>query len=161
MALCIFPPSTWRSLRVYQGVTFESGCGLPGRVWAAKAPGFPMSLQDLQFFTRPLQQSRSAGEQCAPILFAMKASGVMEFSAPRSPAGRRDAERFFLVRRLGKSIGQLVRDGRADGASLSRPKEAAEAPIAAKSEFRPNMSYEIRTPMNAIIGMTELASEQS
>ncbi len=46
-------------------------------------------------------------------------------------------------------------------ASLKLARAEAEKANKAKSEFLANMSHEIRTPMNAILGLSELAMEES
>ena len=45
--------------------------------------------------------------------------------------------------------------------SLKHARKEAEKASKAKSEFLANMSHEIRTPMNAILGLSELAMEES
>jgi signal transduction histidine kinase/DNA-binding NarL/FixJ family response regulator/HPt (histidine-containing phosphotransfer) domain-containing protein len=44
---------------------------------------------------------------------------------------------------------------------LKRERDKAESATRAKSEFLANMSHEIRTPMNGVIGMTQLALDES
>ncbi len=44
---------------------------------------------------------------------------------------------------------------------LLASRDKAEAATRAKSQFLANMSHEIRTPMNGVIGMTQLALEES
>lgn len=59
-----------------------------------------------------------------------------------------------------KGIARDITERRRADAALNKAKLAEEA-SRAKSEFLANMSHEIRTPLNAIIGMTELAIDDS
>jgi len=91
-----------------RGVVFTPGVGLPGRVWASKAPAWiPHLLEDPNFPRAP--QAVKAGLHSGfgfPILLGDEVKGVLEFFSRRAQAP--DADLLAMLSSIGAQIGQFT-----------------------------------------------------
>ena len=94
--------------------TFESGAGLPGRVWAAAQPVWVSDVTGDSNFPRALSAAK-AGLHAAfgfPILLGDDLLGMVEFFSRQTMEP--DAETIELVGALGSQIGQFIERKRAE-----------------------------------------------
>jgi signal transduction histidine kinase len=136
--------------------TFAAGSGLPGRVWARRAPRWiPDILRDTN--TARTAFASLAGLHGAfafPILFGSEASGVIEFYCQEIREPEEDL--IAMIDALGSQIGQFMARRHAEK-ELQAARESAAAATGAGSESVGSVNTEIRTPLSKIIGMSELA----
>ncbi|HXL17094.1 MAG TPA: PAS domain-containing protein, partial [Streptosporangiaceae bacterium] len=130
--------------------TFRPGVGLPGRVWASRAPAYiPDVVQDTNF-PRALIAARE-GLHAAfgfPILLGGDVLGVMEFFSHE----RRPADQALLPRMPihGSQIGQFIERTRADAAL-----RASEASLAEGQQISHTGSWRWHVPTGEVRGSAE------
>jgi PAS domain S-box-containing protein len=111
--------------------TFESGVGLPGRVWASRKPAWIRDVaKDDNFPRAPIAVAEGLHAAFAfPILFKEKFLGVMEFFSHeiRQP----DEAMLAMFAGIGSQIGQFMERKRfeADIESASRLPEENPSPV--------------------------------
>jgi PAS domain S-box-containing protein len=140
-----FEAATWAS-------TFRSGSGLPGRVWASRAPVcLPDVVQDPGFLRAPLAARAGLHAACGlPIVLGGDVLGVIEvFSQEvRQP----DPDLVNLMATIGSQIGQFIERQRAEEAlRLAQAELAHVARLTTLGELTASIAHEINQPLGAMV----------
>ena len=139
--------------------TFESGVGLPGRVWATRVPAcIPDVVQDANFARASF--AARAGLHAAfafPILLSGEVLAVIDFFSRdvRQP----DQELLDMMASLGSQIGQFIERKRAEDALRVAQSELTHvARVMTMGELTASIAHEVNQPL---VGMVTSASSCS
>jgi len=132
--------------------TFPPGCGLPGRVWASRAPVFiPEVGQDAQFLRAPIAACEGLHTAFGfPILLGDDVLGVMEFFSQESR--QPDQDLLHTMASIGSQIGQFIERKRAEDALHQAQMELAHiARVVTLGELTASIAHEINQPLTAVV----------
>lgn len=156
-------------MQASQRTTFESGVGLPGRVWANQCPSWIWDVtRDSNFPRAPFAiQEHLQGAVAFPVQLGSDQLGVMEFFSPDPISA--NTEFLLTITVIGNQIGQFLQRKSVESQLLGNKlklehtnkelldaRDQALAAAQAKSNFLTTMSHEMRTPLNGVIGLTEI-----
>ena len=145
---------------------FESGVGLPGRVWANGRPEWIADVvHDANFPRGPVaQESGLHGGFAFPVRLEGATLGVMEFFSRE--VRQRDEELLNLMDVVGSQLGQFMQRKRVEAervdllAREQAARNAAEDAVRQKDELVATVSHDLRTPLDAILGWTVMLREK-
>jgi PAS domain S-box-containing protein len=123
------------------------GEGLPGRVWASRAPVWVLNCQREDMPRRAAAaRARLHTAVCVPVLSEGEPVGALELFGMETR--RRDDEMLTALSGLASQIGQFV-----------ERKRAEQESDRLKREFFALVSHELRTPLTSILGYLEILQE--
>ena len=137
---------------VSRSSSFERGRGLPGQVWASRAPACIADVAHDPGFLRAREAERD-GLHAAfafPILLVNEVFGVIEFLSRyvREP----DRELLDMMSGLGSQIGQFVERKRAEDALRAAQAELAHvARLITMGELTATIAHEVNQPLAAMV----------
>ena len=135
-----------------RNAAFRPGVGLPGRVWARRAPVYvPDVVHDPEFPRAPIvpRELLHAGFG-VPIVLGRDVLGVMEFFSNeiRQP----DQDLLAMMAVIGSQIGQFIERKRAEEAlAHARAEVAHVARVATLGELSASIAHEINQPLAAVV----------
>jgi PAS domain S-box-containing protein len=132
--------------------TFLPGVGLPGRVWASRAPAYiPDVVQDTNFPRALIAAREGLHAACGfPILLGGDVLGVMEFFSQeiRQP----DQDLLYTMATIGSQIGQFIERQRAEASLRQAQAELAHvARLTTLGELTASIAHEINQPLGAMV----------
>jgi two-component system CheB/CheR fusion protein len=142
-----------------EAIRFESGEGLPGRVWKSNEPAWIHDVLVDPNFPRAAEANEATlrGAFAFPLFADHHVNGVIELFS--HDFVNIDTDILQFVTALGSQIGLFIEARRAE-AELALAKETAEAANAAKDKFLAMLSHELRTPLTPVLLWAEgMASE--
>src|SRR5262249_31030076 len=132
--------------------TFLPGVGLPGCVWASRAPAYlPDVVQDTNCPRAPIAAHEGLHTAFGfPILLGGDVLGVMEFfSHERRPP---DPDLLTMMAAIGSQIGQFIERQRAEEAVREAQAELAHVTrVATLGELAASIAHEINQPLGAVV----------
>ena len=132
--------------------TFRPGSGLPGRVWASRAPAcIPDVVHDPTFLRARIAAREGLHAAFAfPILLGSEVLGVIDFVSReiRQP----DQDLLDMMASVGSQIGQFVERKRAEEALRQAQAELAHvARLTTLGELTASIAHEINQPLGAMV----------
>ena len=126
----------------------RSGSGLPGRVWASRAPLLiPVIVEDPEFYHAQIAAQEGLHAACAfPILLGSEVLGVVAFISREAREGLVD-----LMLIVGGQIGQFMERKRAESAlQLAQTEFAHATRVMTMGELTASIAHEVNQPLGAI-----------
>jgi PAS domain S-box-containing protein len=132
--------------------TFPPGSGLPGRVWATRAPAcIPDVVHDPEFHRADIAAREGLHAAFAfPILLRSEVIAVIEFISRevRQP----DQDLLAMMATMGSQIGQFAERKRAENAlQLAQAELAHVTRVMTMGELTASIAHEVNQPLGAIV----------
>jgi PAS domain S-box-containing protein len=128
---------------------FRLGSGLPGRVWASRAPALIADVaDDPEFHDADIAAREGLHAACAfPILIGSEVLGVVEFASREN----REAQVDLMVI-VGAQMGQFIERKRAENAlQLAQAGLAHVTRVMTIGELTASIAHEVNQPLGAIV----------